>query len=289
VRLRHTGRLYRQIGVGLAFSRLDLSGFDVIHAHGDDWLFGARPRVRTFYGTALMEARTATSWGRRLSQLGYYPLELVSSLGATSVTISETTRRFLPFVRRCIPAAFDPSFYFPGDDRTANPSLLFVGGTLKGRKRGNLLLKAFASLRETLPDATLTIVTPDLVSGPGVTCVTGLDSAALGAEFRRHWVLCSTSSYEGFGVPYIEAMASGLPVVATSNSGAREILEEGRLGVICSPDGLARELRELLTNESDRRRLSLAGPPAAKRYSIHVVADNYERLYDLVRARSGRT
>ena len=42
----------------------------------------------------------------------------------------------------------------------------------------------------------------------------------------------SRARYEGFGVPYIEAMASGTPVVASPNLGAREILEDGRLGVL---------------------------------------------------------
>lgn len=288
VPLAHGGRLYRQIGVGLAFSRLDLSKFDIIHAHGDDWLFGKRPRVRTFYGTALMEARMATSWGRRMSQLGYYPMELLSSLGATSVTISEATRRFLPLVERCIPAAYDPSFYFPGDERTPNPSILFVSGTLKGRKRGALLLDTFASVRRSVPEATLTIISSESVCMPGVTSVAGLDPAALGAQYRSHWVLCSTSSYEGFGVPYVEAMASGLPVITTSNAGAREILEDGRLGVICSPDELPGRLRELLTDDSHRMRLAQKGVPAAARYSIHLVVDEYERLYNSVLAGAGR-
>lgn len=288
VRLPHDGRLYRQVGVGLAFSKLCLSDFDVVHAHGDDWWLGRRPRVRTFHGTSLMEARMATSWVRKLSQLGHYPLEWLSSVGAESVTVSETTQRFLPLVKQCIPGAYDPSMFYPGGSRTAQPSVLFVAGTLEGRKRGWLLLEAFAAVREQLPEATLTIVSPDTVSRPGVTCVSGLEPAVLGAEYRRHWALCSTSSYEGFGVPYVEAMASGLPVITTSNAGAREVLQEGRLGVICSPGELAPKLLALLTDEQHRRRLTEDGLLAATRYSVDVMAESYERLYHSVLAGASR-
>jgi len=289
VHLPYRGRLYRHVGVGLAFSRLSLSDFDVVHAHGDDWCFGRRPRVRTFHGTALMEARMASSWTRRLSQLSHYPLEWLSSVGATGVTVSRTTQRFLPLVQQCIPGAYDPTYFFPGDCRTAHPSILFVAGTLQGRKRGGLLLDAFAAVQDSLPEATLTIVSPEAVSRPGVTCVSGLEPSVLGAEYRRHWALCSTSSYEGFGVPYVEAMASGLPVVTTSNVGAREVLQDGRLGVICSPDDLAQRMLALLTDEAARRRLAEAGLRAATRYSIDVVAEDYERVYSSARARSART
>ncbi len=284
--LRREGRTHRQLGVGLAFARLDLTGFDVIHAHGDDWAFLGRQRVRTFYGTALMEAVSATSILRFGSQLCYYVLEWLSSLSAEGVVISRDTKRFLPLARRHIPCAFDPSIFFPGGDRTGNPSILFVAGTLKGRKRGELLLETFREVRRTIPDATLTIVSSDSVSMPGVTSLSRVTPEVLGQLYRRHWLLCSTSSYEGLGLPYVEALAAGLPVVATSNTGAREVLEGGRFGILCSPDELASSLIEVIGDEGRRRELSSSGPEAARQYSTDVVVADYERLYEYVRQRS---
>lgn len=274
------GRGRHFVGVGRAFAGLDLSGFDAVHAHGDDWLFGRRRRVRTFYGSALMEARTATRWLRRGSQLYYYGLEWISSsTNRHCVAISETTRRYLPLVRTCIPCGYDPAIFFPGGERTPYPSMLFVSGTLEGRKRGDLLLATFARIRQDYPNARLTIVSPDRADGPGITCVSNLDAGDLGCLYRSHWMLCSTSSYEGFGVPYVEALASGLPIVTTLNHGAAEVLRYGQLGVLSPPGQLWRALEDLIDDASRRRALTETGIQAAQSYSIDVVAERYESMY----------
>ncbi|MDQ6947498.1 MAG: glycosyltransferase family 4 protein [Actinomycetota bacterium] len=226
-----------------------------------------------------MEARWATTWLRRGSQSCYYLLELLSSLQSRGVTISRDTRRYIPLAREHIPCAYDPSIFHPGTLKTAHPSILFVAGTLAGRKRGTLLLEAFSKVRSRLPDAHLTIVSHDLVRAEGVTCVSGLSPEALGDLYRRHWVLCSTSSYEGFGVPYIEAMASGLPIVTTTNDGATEILENGRLGAISSANNLHTVLGGMLTDRAMRKQFADAGISAASLYSIDLVVKAYEAIY----------
>ena len=274
-----TGRGRRVLGVGWRFAQLDLSGFDVVHAHGDDWLFGRRKRVRTFYGSALMEARTATSALRKVAQMSYYALEWVSSVNPASVSISENTRRYLPLIRSSVPCGYDPEIFFPGGERTQEPSILFVAGTLAGRKRGDLLLTAFQNVRRAFPTAQLTIVSHDHVTQPGVNCLSNLGAGPLGDLYRSHWLLCSTSSYEGFGVPYVEALASGLPIVSTRNGGAEEVLQGGGLGVLCSPEALASEIVTLLRDRNSRDRFTAVGLGAAEQYSIDVVADRYRRMY----------
>ena len=283
---RPRGRAMRVLGVGRQFARLDLSGFDVVHAHGDDWCFGGRPRVRTFYGSALMEAVTETRWLRRCAQAFYYGLEWVSSANPHSVAISQRTRRYLPLVRRVVPCAYDPLVFFPGRERTVDPSILFVAGTMAGRKRGSLLLRNFEEVRSAVPSARLTIVSNDCVVQEGVTCVSHLDASTLADLYRSHWILCSTSAYEGFGVPYIEALASGLPVVTTPNHGAAEVLQDGKLGVLADPDRLGRALISLIGDENRRGELAAAGVEAAKPYSVEVVAAQYEAMYQEVAAGS---
>jgi glycosyltransferase involved in cell wall biosynthesis len=274
--------LRRQLGPAKAFASVDLSGFDVVHAHGDDW--GVRrgiPRVRTFYGTALMECFTATSWGRRGAQIVHYGLEwLAGARASTSVTISRHTCRYLPFVTRCIPCAFDPEVFGPGTRRDSVPTILFVAGVLRGRKRGQIMLDAFADVRRAVPEAQLHIVSTERVDAPGVICHRALDPKDLVSLYRRSWLLCSTSSYEGFGVPYIEAMATGVPVVSTPNPGATEVLEQGRLGVLSPPSELGDRLVTLLGDEAARQQLTDSGLEAAGQYAAPSVAAAYERVYE---------
>ena len=277
--------LRRQLGPAKAFASVELSGFDVVHSHGDDWAVSAvTPRVRTFYGTALMECSAATSWGRRGVQLGQYGLEwLAGARASTSVAISRHTRRYLPFVTHCIPCAFDPEVFGPANDRDDAPAILFVAGVLRGRKRGQMMLNAFADVRRSIPEATLNIVSTERVDRPGVVCHRAVGPTDLATLYRRSWLLCSTSSYEGFGVPYIEAMATGVPVISTPNPGAREVLEDGRLGVLSAPSELAYRIIRLLGDDAARQRMSEAGLQAAGKYAAPTVAAAYERVYEQVR------
>jgi len=277
--------LRRQLGPPKAFASAELGGFDVVHAHGDDWAVPRRvPRVRTFHGTALMECLTATSWARRGAQLLQYGLEwLAGARASTSVSVSHHTRRYLPFVTRCIPNAFDPDVFSAGSRPDGPPTILFVAGSLRGRKRGGMMLDAFAAVRRVIPDAELHIVSPERVDAPGVVCHQALDPPELARLYRRSWLLCSTSSYEGFGIPYIEAMASGVPVVSTPNPGAQEILEGGRLGILSPPSELSDRLIGMLHDDGDRQRLTDSGLEAAGRYAAPAVAATYERVYEEVR------
>ncbi len=92
-------------------------------------------------------------------------------------------------------------------------------------------------------------------------------------------MFCLPSTYEGFGVPYIEAMASGTPVVASPNVGAREILEEGKWGVVASDEQLADDIVQILTDPRKRSELEMMGLQRAARYSWNQVLDEYESLY----------
>jgi glycosyltransferase involved in cell wall biosynthesis len=156
-----------------------------------------------------------------------------------------------------------------------------------GRKRGHVLLKAFEEVRRRIPDARLTIVSRDRAVGPGITSLADVEAAHLGHLYRSHWLLCSASSYEGFGVPYVEAMASGLPIVTTPNHGAEEVLGNGERAIFASPDDLGGSLMASIDDIARREELSRLGVETAKAYSVDVVAGRYEELYS--RARHDRS
>ena len=130
------------------------------------------------------------------------------------------------------------------------------------------------------------MVAEDAPERPAVKVFRRVPDAELAALYRSAWVFCLPSTYEGFGIPYVEAMASGCPVVATPNPGAREVTQSGKLGVISDEQHLGSELVRLLASRAERERLATLGLEGAKQYDLRMVARSYEALYtSLVRDR----
>jgi glycosyltransferase involved in cell wall biosynthesis len=119
----------------------------------------------------------------------------------------------------------------------ARPRFLFVGVDWH-RKNGAGVVKAFARVRERIPDATLDVVGnhPPL-NDPGITGhgLLRLDSERaqnlLDQLFRSATAFVLPSLFEPFGIAYLEAASSGLPIIATSSGGAGTLLGEAAIRV----------------------------------------------------------
>jgi sugar transferase (PEP-CTERM/EpsH1 system associated) len=98
------------------------------------------------------------------------------------------------------------------------------------------------------------------------------------------FVLSSLS--EGLSNTILEAMATGLPVVATHVGGADELVEDGRTGLLvpsAQPPALASALATLVESVDLRLSMGTLGREKAQReFSIARMASDYERLYDTV-------
>jgi glycosyltransferase involved in cell wall biosynthesis len=265
----------------------DYHEFDAIVAHGDSLLLplAGKPIVRLLHGSALGEARSAHSVGRRVLQIGIYAQELITALVQPGVVaVSESARQQNPLARRVIPHGVDDRVFAPEpEERSLEPSLLFVG-TLAGRKRGRLLLETFVDcVRRSHPTAMLTIVGDAGPACPGVTYRIGVEDRELATLYRRAWVYVTPSSYEGFGLPLLEAMACGTPVVATRNPGSVELLDDGRYGVIARDDEFGACVVALLSDAHARETLRARGLCRTREYSLKVMLDRYEALlFELV-------
>ena len=269
------------------YSTQDFSGFDIIHAHGNNALIrtGGRPLVRTLHGASLAEAIHAPTWKRRLWYLSLTPVERWEASKASKVVaVSACTGQFVQGIDHVIPNSVDTEVFCPGPNlnhqhRHNHPAILFVG-TLSGRKRGQMLLDLFQNqIRPALPKAELWIVAERDIQAPGVVCFMNPDERALAGLYRRAWVFCLPSTYEGFGIPYIEAMACGTPVVAAPNAGARELLEEGKWGILAQPFELGSTLLSLLNDPHRRRSLAQLGLRRAEAFTQDRVVDAYEALF----------
>ena len=113
---------------------------------------------------------------------------------------------------------------------------------------------------------------------PGVVFHTGLADGELAALYRRAWVYASPSTYEGFGLPYVEAMACGVPVVATPNPGSLEVLAAGRYGRVVDDAVFSETVVHLLRDGQARAALVDAGLARAADYGLERTLDEYERL-----------
>ncbi|GMA24901.1 glycosyl transferase family 1 [Luteimicrobium album] len=283
IEMAGVGRTFR---FALALRRLDFSGYDVIHAHGDDyWMWRRRvPRhVRTLHGSCFEEARTIKGLKEKARMVLLGLSEVLASLVADgTVVVSPATRRWYPWVHGVIPNGVDLTRFAPDDGaRADHPVVLFVG-TWAGRKRGAELATQFRDVvRPTLPEAELWMVTRDAPPNPGdgVRVLGELSDAELADVYRRAWVFCLPSDYEGFGIPYVEAMASGVPVVATPNPGARYVTDEGRVGVLAELSEIGPTLRGLLGDPGGLVELRQSGLQRAATFALTTVVDDYERLY----------
>jgi glycosyltransferase involved in cell wall biosynthesis len=273
----------RTFGFAWDLRAVDFSSFDVLHAHGDDWFLWGKslPRhIHTYHGSCLAEFEHQTLIREQLRMLGLALLETASTLLCDeTVAVSDNTRAYVPLVRSVIPNGVDLEQFHSQGKKSEVPTLLFVG-TLHGRKRGELLLRTFRErVLPVIPNAVLWAVCEEPVEGEGVHWFGKVPTDLLGELYRSAWVFCLPSSYEGFGVPYIEAMASGTAVVATPNRGALEVLRSGTCGLVVPEERLGNALVQILRNPALRHYLESTGLRQAKKYSWDRVCSGYEMLY----------
>jgi glycosyltransferase involved in cell wall biosynthesis len=174
------------------------------------------------------------------------------------------------------------------------PYVVFVG-TIEPRKNLVRLVRAYRRVAATGVPHALVLAGPlgwhheslmrELVlEGPGEIVMTGaLAPDELDAIYRAADAFVYPSVYEGFGLPVLEAMTRGVPVVASNTSSLPEVIGDAALGV--NPRSIreiAAAIESLCTDVDLAERLAAAGRQRAERFSWDETAARTLQVYERV-------
>jgi glycosyltransferase involved in cell wall biosynthesis len=262
------------VAIVAAWARPKVPTVEVIHWYWD-----------TSSGSALREA-----WRRAVSRWAF------SRIGRRGILVAphlrEDSSRYLGCEAgrfRCVENGLDlDRFVFVPREGTVTPRIVIVGA-LNAFKRPDLGLRAFAHLRKELQGARLALagdgpmrpaletLCRELRLGDSVEFLGyRADLPDVLAECHVCW---HVSRSEGFGLAVAEAMASGLPVVGMDVPGVRDLLGEGKAGILvpeCDPVSLADRTIRLLRDDALFRRIARAGRSLAEdRFDVRRMVAGY--------------
>lgn len=181
-----------------------------------------------------------------------------------------------------------------------NRSRIVVGtvGHLAPIKGHDVFIRAAALVSADRPDVHFVVIGEDksasmdhrrslekLIAELGVDNVVDMPGWRddINAALSSLTLFVSAARSEPFGLAIVEAMAAGLPIIATRSEGALEILEDGVTGKLIStddPGALAAAINDLLANPSECSRLGRNAERVARdRYSLTRMARDTERVY----------
>lgn len=275
--------------------------FDVIHLHEPlapsitipTMLLHSAPTVATFHAAG---GRTPYRWfgapARRLAGR-------IDASVAVSDAAAELVHRHLGVTCTVLYNGIELDRFGPGRRDRRCRRVLFLGRH-EERKGLDVLLEAMAGLPK---DVSLLIggTGPDsrrlrdrYRGDPRVVWLGQVSEATKLELLHRSSMLCAPSRHgESFGVVLLEAMAAGLPVVASDLPGYRGPSNNGtaaRLVPPGDPAALARELIRVLSDDHLADSLRTAGFHQASRFSLDALAERYVKIYEglLVTSRQSR-
>ncbi len=202
-------------------------------------------------------------------------------------------------------AVDDTYFDTPPDDELKtvmntyelDPGYILYLGALDRRKNVTILVQAYSEMRnrdKNLPTlvlagediggaAEITSLVLQLGIGDCVKRIGFVQPEHLRAIYRCAKIFVFPSLYEGFGLPPLEAMACGVPVIVSNQASLPEVV--GDSGIAVSVDnviGLMESMRVLLTDDEIYNKLSVKGYERARRFTWGKVADDVMNVYSEV-------
>jgi len=216
--------------------------------------------------------------------------ERFGELGVTVIPHGVDHSRFRPDA--------DPADRAILDELGIPRSFIAFVGTLEPRKDVPTLIQAFGRIADAHPDVFLVLagqrgwgtesIERALAASTHrdrILCTGFIPDAAVPPLLRNARAVAYPSLAEGFGLPALEALACGAPLITTTGSAMEEVVE--RVAALVAPRdvlGLAEALETLLSDGPTTMRLRNAGPGVAARYTWDASADAHAELYRQVGA-----
>jgi glycosyltransferase involved in cell wall biosynthesis len=290
-------------------SRTELESIDLFHAPAFAMPpAGARRHVFTLHDLTVLSHPECHTVGNRVRTLTSIAEAMVR--GATIIAVSEATRRealrllSLPSENvEVLPPILSPAFSANSDvvadeevvrSRGIGAAYVLAVASLEPRKNIGRVLEAWTLLPEELQQThQLVVVTADewrqtrvrrrldaMSRARTVVSVGHLPAVELAALYRRARVFVFPSLAEGFGLPVVEAMACGAPVVTSNRSSLPEVAGEAAVLVDPEdPDEIATVVTEVLEDQSLRRRLRDRGFERARLYNSSAILPRLLAIY----------
>ena len=250
---------------------------------------GGPPVVFSFHGIPERSFLIARRY--RIETMG----ATATAAAATSVLSSAAAAAFRRYL--LMDPAMLPAGYFRADveisaDRAPVPTIVCAASLAVPRKRGELLLSAFRSLRSRRPNARLLLVTPAGEAPPIAESLLPEGAEWLYARDFRDilranafaWTSVLAAIGEALGLVMIESLAVGTPVVAAKSGAGPEVVRNDSIGRLFEPDDeadLVRAMDEALDLGRDPATADACRERAAE-YEWDRLLPRYERLYEAV-------
>lgn len=280
-----------------AFLPLRHRGPTVVTAHDLSWVWypQTHPAERVAVMTDIFP-RIVHEVAHLITDAEFVRQEIIRKFGVAPERITAIPLAARALFGPCEPAVMQPTLSRLG---LAERGYLLCVGTLEPRKNLGLVIKAFAQLRPAQQaryplviagmsgwhTSPLERLLRPLVDAGTVRTLGFVDDQALAHLYAGARMLVYPSLYEGFGLPPLEAMASGTPVIASSASTLPEVVGDAGLLVDPADDAaLARAIEQLDEDDALWTRLRDAGLARASGFSWQRCAQQTLAVYRKVLA-----